>query len=233
MKTTIRSLLMTFAIVGGSVLLVAGQNCDAYFPMKKGSTREMKSYDKKDKLTGTSRQKVLDIQDIPGGMKITVHSESFDDKDKPVGSMDMGMKCENGIFTIDMRNYVDPSTMAGMQGMEVKMDASDLEMPSHLAAGQQLKDGYVHMTASNMGMTIMNLEIKILNRKVEAIENITTPAGTFSCVKLTYDTEVKLMGKTTAKGIEWFAKDVGSVRSETYDKSGKLLTYSVLTAMSN
>ena len=38
-------------------------------------------------------------------------------------------------------------------------------------------------------MASMDMSIKIYNRKVEAKEDITTPAGNFSCYKISYDME--------------------------------------------
>jgi hypothetical protein len=34
-----------------------------------------------------------------------------------------------------------------------------------------------------------------------------------------------------AKSTDWMAKKVGTVRSESYDKDGKLMGYTVLTSM--
>lgn len=39
------------------------------------------------------------------------------------------------------------------------------------------------------------------------------------------------MFTVAAKSTEWIAKKVGIVRSETYDKNGKLTGYMVLTSM--
>jgi hypothetical protein len=63
---------------------------------------------------------------------------------------------------------------------------------------------------------------------VDAIEDVTTPAGTFNCVKISYDIETKTFMTMRASGIEWYAKDVGVVRSESYNGKGKLTGYSVL-----
>ena len=62
----------------------------------------------------------------------------------------------------------------------------------------------------------------ITNRKVEAIETITTAAGTFDCVKISYDVESKMMFTIKAKGAEWYALETGLVKSESYDAKGKL-----------
>jgi hypothetical protein len=115
--------------------------------------------------------------------------------------------------------------------MEVTMDATDLDFPGDLSVGQTLKDGSITIKISSQGMAMMTMVVKIYDRKVEAIEDITTPAGTFSCYKMTSTIESKTMFTIIAKTTDWMAKNVGSVRSETYDKDGKLTGYMVLTSM--
>ena len=84
-------------------------------------------------------------------------------------------------------------------------------------------------------MANMTMTIKILNRKVESKESITTPAGTFSCFKITYDMEssTKIMGMNTnvkLSSIDYLAEGIGVVKTESYDKKGELSGYSLLTA---
>jgi hypothetical protein len=87
------------------------------------------------------------------------------------------------------------------------------------------------MNVSNQGMTMMNMVTKISNRKVDAMEEITTPAGKFNCAKISYDVETKMMMLIHMKGIQWISQKVGVVRSESYDQKGKLVGYSVLASI--
>lgn len=79
----------------------------------------------------------------------------------------------------------------------------------------------------------MNMSVRMYNRKVEAFESVTTPTGTFDCYKLTYDMDVKSIMKMTVKATQWVAKNVGAVKTESLDKNGKLVGYSLLTAFRN
>ncbi len=223
LSLSLTTILLIFA--GG----LKAQNCEAFYPMKQGSEREMKSYDKKDKLTGTNKQKVISVKDIEGGIAITVENQSFDSKDKLISMDNLTLTCQNGIFKVDMKNYLDPAAMKSMEGLEVSVDTRELEFPSDLQAGQQLRDGFIKMVASNMGIPMLTILVKIYDRKVDGMEDVTTPAGTFKCYKISQTTEVKSIGKYTAKNIDWISKDVGTVKSETYDKNDKLIAHSVLT----
>jgi len=77
------------------------------------------------------------------------------------------------------------------------------------------------------------MNVWITNRKVEAIEDITTPAGTFTCYKISSDVETKMMMKISIKSVEWYAKNVGTVRTESYNNNGKLTGYTLLTDFKN
>jgi hypothetical protein len=71
--------------------------------------------------------------------------------------------------------------------------------------------------------------VNLSNRKCAAIESVTTPAGTFECYKITQDVEAKAIVKVLATDITWLAEGVGVVKSESYDKKGKLMGSSQLT----
>jgi len=207
------------------------QECDPYYTNSEGSVREMTSYDKKDKITGTTVQTVKDVT-IQGGMtEWTIGVVSKDEKGKEVSSGDLKMSCENGIFKMDMRNFLDEEMLKSFEGMEVTMDASDLEYPSVLSPGMTLGDGQITVKVVNAGIPVMTMVVRIYDRKVEAVEDITTPAGTFPCYKMTSTVETKTMFSVTFRSVDWVAKKVGPVRSEAYDKGGKLISYMVLTSL--
>jgi hypothetical protein len=207
------------------------QDCVFYCPIKEGTKTEVKHYNAKDKIESTDKQTILSKTTIGNNVAITVKSESYDDKDKLVGSRDLKFECKNGVFFFDMKNLIDPATMSAYKDMEVKLTATNLDMPSALTVGKTLANGNVQMAVSSQGMNIMTMTVNITNRKVDANEKITTPAGTFDCFKISYDVETKMMFKVQTKAIDWVAKEVGVVRSENYDSKGKLVGYNVLTSI--
>lgn len=209
-----------------------GQNCEAFYPFKKGAVIETQSFNPKGKLTGWARQTILDVQHGTNSAAVLVKSETFDPKGKEQAAQELTMKCENGIFIMDMKGFIDPKTMGNSAEMEVKIDAKNMEFPAVLTSGMILKDASIRISMGSGGMTFMNIETRIFNRKVEGIESVTTPAGTFECYKISYESEVKAMVKVTVKGVQYIAKNVGVVRSENYDKNGKLTDYSVMSKIS-
>jgi hypothetical protein len=230
MKNTLLKIAASLLMIFGYFQLLA-QDCEPYYLPNEGAVREMASYDKKDKLTGTTIQTVKEVRKSGDKVEWTIGTVSKDDKGKEVSAGEMSMSCEEGIFKMDMKNFIDEQTLKSFEGMEITMDATDLDYPSVLVAGQSLKDGSITVKVTNQGMNIMTMVVKIYDRKVEAIEDMTTPAGTFLCYKMTSTIETKTMFSMVLKSTDWIAKNIGSVRSESYDKSGKPLGYTVLTSV--
>jgi hypothetical protein len=229
MKTLIRFAATLFMLISAFQMLA--QECQPYFMISEGAVRETASYDKKDKLTGTTVQTVKEIKTEGNKTEWTIGTVSKDAKGKETSSGDLSMSCEDGIFKMDMKNFIDEATLKSFEGMEITMDATDLDYPSALAPGQTLADGNVTVKVTSQGVPVMTMVVKIYDRKVVAIEDMTTPAGTFSCYKMTSTIETKTMFTVIAKSTDWIAVKVGSVRSESFDKNGNLMGYSVLTGI--
>jgi hypothetical protein len=210
---------------------IIAQDCPMYYPDKENTQMEYKQYDKKGGLSGSSVQKITGIKKAAGSTEAEISSESFDAKGKSLGSAKLTARCEAGVFYIDMKNYMSQQSADSYKDMEMTVEGGNLEMPWSMKAGDLLKNGDLKMSFSSGGMTVMNMTISITNRKVEAVENLTTPAGTFECYKISYDIATKMMINVKMKGVEWYAKNVGLVKSESYSTDGKLMGSNLLTGL--
>lgn len=225
-------LLLNFFLAMGCITSLIAQDCKVFFPVEKGTELTMKSYNAKDKLTGSTINKILDKQVDGNLLKVIYSSRSLDEKGKEIGSGQLEVRCEAGLFYIDMKNYLSDEMMAAYKDMTVEIETkNNMQFPSTLDIGTTLPDADITARISNQGIPMFAMVVKITNRKVEGKESITTPAGTFECYKMTYDVETKTMMTIKTKGAEWFAENVGSVRSESFDKNGKLYGYSVLESL--
>jgi len=226
-----KSFLLLVLFSGLICSLIVGQDCPMYYPVRENTQMEYKQYDKKGGLTGSSVQKITGIKTSANSTVAEISAEHFDAKGKSLGTVQLTAKCEAGIFYIDMKNYMSQQSSDQFKDMEMTVEGGNLEMPSDLKAGDVLKNGDLKMSFSNAGMTMMNMTISITNRKVEAVENVTTPAGTFECYKISYDIATKMMINVKMKGTEWYAKNVGLVKSESYNNDGKLMGSNLLTGL--
>ncbi len=224
-----KPLYIIFSLFVSVYFSLDAQDCKLYFPQNVGSVREMKTYDSKDKQTGKMMQEVLE-KDVKGNnVNIKVRTIVYDDKDAEVGNHEIEVRCEDGVFKIDMTDYLS-SMLQAYQSMEVEMKGDNLSIPANLNPGETLPDASVEVIVRSSTIQIMDMTVTIMNRKVEAKEKITTEAGTFDCYRISYnvDSKTKILHITT-RTVEWLAEDVGVVKSESYNKKDKLASYSVLT----
>jgi uncharacterized protein YfdQ (DUF2303 family) len=225
-----KPLLLIAIFCYSSISALRAQDCPMYYPDKENTQMEYKQYDKKGGLSGSSIQKITSIKKTAASTEIAVSAESFDAKGKSLGTANLKARCEGGVFYVDMSTYLNMQSTEAYKDMEMSVEGGNLEMPSGMKAGDALKDGNLKMSFSSGGMTIMNMTVSITNRKVEAVENVTTPAGTFECYKISYDIATKVGITMKMNSVEWYANKVGMIKSETY-KDGKLMGSNVLSAL--
>ena len=230
-KTILRNTTLLFIGIWLIVFQTIAQDCEPYIPMDEGVEFEMQSFNAKGKLESTSKQKVISKSVSGGDVEATIHNDVYDKKGKLQHSSDYKIKCKNGVFMVDMQTMINTEQTDAYASMEMTVDGDFLEIPSNPVVGQTLKDANLIIKFGTAETTIMTMRIKVTNRKVEAKENLTTPAGTFECYVISFDIETHLIFKIKASAKEWYSKGVGMVRSEQYNKSGKLMGYSELSSI--
>ncbi len=215
-------ILLTCIIVFSLTLLSSGQDCSFYYPQLVGARLLYQHYDKKLKPTGKSSHEVIAYNKTTTGAIATIKVESFDEKDKLLGESTIEVKCEAGVFYFDMKSFISPETLTAYKDMDIVVTTDNLEMPHLLKAGEKLKDGSLIMDISTNGFKIMTISVLVTDRVVESQESVTTPAGTFSCYKISEKVTSKVGLTVVSNNSEWYCEDVGLVKSETYSSDGTL-----------
>lgn len=219
-------ILITTLLLVGTVLSAQ----EIFFPSKVGTVLVYKTFDKKDKETSTVKYTVTDLKVSGKNMDITYEFESLDNKDKLVFKDEITIHKKGDILYLDMSNFINKAMFQqnGEISPEIKISGNNIQIPSSLKPGDVLPDANVDISMS-MGFMNMKASANVTNRKVEAKESITVKAGTFTAYKFTSDVSSSAMGiKMTSKSIEWFAKGIGVVKSESYNKKDKLQSYTEL-----
>lgn len=230
MKKLLLTSLFTILLVASSF----SQDCFKYFPSNKGTSLEYTNYDNKDKPTGTTLRTVLDKRTSGDSVIVNYQiSSTPNDADTTITYV-YDIACVNDKLLIDMTSYMNSSVYNSYPGMDFEIDGTNLDMPANPSVGQTLNNGNLTVKVLNNGMQMMAITTVISNRKVAAIETITTSAGSFEAIKITYDIEVA-MGfiKTKGSAAEWYSENYGIIKTESYDKKGKLVSYDVLTKIVN
>jgi hypothetical protein len=210
----------------------AQSDCHPYIPVSEGSTWEITNYSAKGKETGKIAYELLEKSSSGSDVTYKIKAITYDNKGEETFTTEFEAWCKGGQFQFDMAFKMDGSAMAAYENMDVDMDASEFELPSmNASAGTTLKDGTLSVQVGMNGATMFRMNVLVTDRLVESRESTDTPAGSFDCLVLSQRVSTKMIVKVEASSKEWYAKDVGMVRSESYNKKGKLTGYSELTKL--
>ncbi|MBL7966114.1 MAG: hypothetical protein JNK09_03890 [Prolixibacteraceae bacterium] len=217
-----KKLFLLTVIVFGILSLKAQET---FFPTKEGMVLIYKSFDKKDKLSGIMKYTIKKVNVSGSDIDITYLCESLDNKEKLVFKEEITVHQKGDVLYVDMGNLLNKSAFQqnGEIPAEVEVKGNNMEIPLNPSPGQTLPDANIEM-AMKMGFVNMKMSAAVTNRKVEAIEDISVSGGTFKCYKFSGDVNTVALGiKVQAKTVEWFAKGIGTVKTESYDKKGEMI----------
>ena len=225
-----KKLLLFTAIILCAILLKAQ---DTFFPTKEGTVLVYKTFDKKDKLTNAIQYTIKHVTISGNSIDITYQCESIDPKEKLVFKEDITIHQKGDKLYVDMSNFINKAAFQqnGEIPADVQVKGNNMEIPVNPQVGDVLPDASVEMSLK-MGFINMKVSADVTNRKVEAIEDVSVKAGTFKGYKFTSDVNSSALGiKIKAKNIEWYAKGIGTVKTETYDKNGSLQSHTELVEL--
>ena len=212
-----------------SNLIAQSGECTPFFTFKEGTQWEMHSFNKRDKLESKMAYKIIEVERSGGKLSAHVSSTVYDKKDKVLMDMDYWMHCEDGVYSVDLSSVLGADIMEGFEDMNMEIEGDPLILPSDLSVGMTLPDATTTMKVSSAGINIMSTDVQVTDRKVVDKGDVEVPAGTFEAyeIKSTQKIEAGFLNKEYDY-VEYYAPDVGMVRSETYDRKGKLDSYMVL-----
>jgi len=206
---------------------------ETFFPTKEGTVLIYKTFDKKDKLTNTVQYTIKQVNISGSDMDITYQCESIDPKGKLVFKEDITIHQKGDKLYFDMSNFINKAAFQqnGEIPADVQVKGNNMEIPLNPQPGDVLPDASVEMSLK-MGFINMKVSADVTNRKVEAIEDVTVKAGAFKAYKFTSDVNSSAMGiKVKANNMDWYVKGIGTVKTETYDKNGKLQSHTELVEL--
>jgi hypothetical protein len=120
---------------------------------------------------------------------------------------------------VDMKMSIPTQPGGPSANSDVKADNIYMEYPTSMSVGDALKDASMHMDMENNGMK-QSIDMEVFDRKVDAKEKVTTPAGSWDCFKISYKSKVRIktMGigmPMNIEGTEWFAPGFGVVKTQS------------------
>lgn len=217
--------------------LTTAGDCSGYYYLTDHAAIEMTTYGEDGTPSVTVSSVISKVSAIPGG---TASDFQTVVKDKDGNVLDQGSgtaKCQQGKLSIDMHQSMPSASMTQFQHMRVKADPSYIQYPSDMAVGQSLPDASYHMDIykKESDKRFATVDYTISKRKVAGQETVTTAAGSWNCFKITSDMTMRIkigIGIPMRFHVtEWFAPGFGIVKTADYNKKGKKMGYTELTAM--
>ena len=116
----------------------------------------------------------------------------------------------------DPAKYDSKARQAMAEELKLKGDNS-YTIKKHASAGESIPDR-TYSLISNM----LKNEINISGAAYMGEEKVSTTAGKFDCIKISYLKRTKIVLKTeTVRVTEWYAEGIGLVKSESYNTKGE------------
>ena len=232
MKRKILSLVIVSVVMTISGTGVSAQYI--FFPTKEGFTWVFADLDAKGKTGNYSRQTIKKSDGSGDNYTITYLFESLDKNQKPVGGQSQEIlytvNINNGVVELDLKSLLKST---GNDEALVEIEGDRLKIPPTLAIGDKLDDVKIIISMEAGGMKFKS-DMTLTEQQCIAIEDVTVPAGTFKCHKVTQTNTLTIMRRATiTKTVSWFAPDIGTVKTEEYDAKGKLQSSRVLHSVKN
>ena len=116
----------------------------------------------------------------------------------------------------DPAKYDTAARTAMREELKFKGDNS-LILKEHAKGGESMPD-----RSYSLIVNMLKNEITISGAAYMGEERVSTTAGKFDCIKISYLKRTKVLLKSTTHRItEWYAEGIGLVKSESFDMKGK------------
>ena len=198
---------------------------DAYFLYNEGAKLTIANTDTKGKHTGYSTLEVKEVVGSRSNCTVKYESMVYDKKMNPMLTAPMVQE-----FTVknDVVTY-DPQSMVGqvMQGMQVTVSGAPFSLPSNAKVGDTFPDYSITMNIAGIKTTS-----NVTGQKVVAAETITVDGRAIDCVVIEQTTTSKVLGMNQSGTQKtWYGKGYGSVKMETYNAKGKMVSGNILVGV--
>lgn len=116
----------------------------------------------------------------------------------------------------DPAKYDSKARQAMAEELKLKGDNSST-IKKHASAGESIPD-----RTYSLIFNMLKNEINISGAAYMGEEKVSTTAGKFDCIKISYLKRTKIVLKTeTVRVTEWYAEGIGLVKSESYNTKGE------------
>ena len=215
-----RLFLLTIAFMIG--ISVSAQKI--FFPTKTGTKLYYQMYDKKGKISNKIVYTIKEVKGSGDNLDITYQAEMLDDKDKVLYLDEVAIRQRGDKMFCDMSNFLNKAAFPQQEGEKptLEITGNNLEIPVVPVPSMTLPDAFISI-AMKMGIINLKMTANVTNRKVEAVESVTVEGGTFNAFKISSEVNSSILGiKVNTFGTDWYAYNIGIVKTVSLDKKGNV-----------
>lgn len=196
-------------------LTIGMQAQQPYYPTREGISLTYAEKNGKDKIEGYSQMTVTQTKVTDErNFSITTATRAMDDKKKEIFK-------EPIVATVHVRGGAvefDPSSMAGKMMAGMKITGESFTLPSDASVGTVLGDYSVTVSMGAIKTTTNFTDVRVTGKETLNIAGRSLECLIVECTALS-----KVMGmKQEATEKMWYARGIGQVKMEMYNKKGKL-----------
>ncbi|UYZ64227.1 TapB family protein [Hymenobacter weizhouensis] len=200
--------------------------------------------DGKGRRTGTLRQRVVHFGEEQNKKKTVttttalLKSGQYDARDRLLNMQDLTFRCRQDTSFTDGASELPQERLRSFRDRLFTYSPVPLAWPNQPTVGSTLPSGGTSVQVSSTAVDIARVYATVRNRRVAGgPAPLATPAGTFSCYQVEAQHETGTVARTdmtmrtAVRVVDYYSPTVGLVKSEVYDKNGKLERVRVLTAV--
>ena len=218
-------------------------DCAHPFGLREGQSFEYQLLDAKGKATGTWRYRVLTVRTDTAGKKksqvlttkVRLKSGLYDLTNQVLQQQDLTYFCRRDTVFTDGLNEINYDGLKSFRDRLLAYSGTPLAWPSQPRPGSRLPQGGVVVQVSSPSVAIAKIKTTLSQRKVLAgPAPVTVPAGTFNCYTVESQRELAtaartdLVLKSGGREVDYYDPAVGIIKTDYYDKGGKLVQTRVL-----
>ncbi|HEX8328273.1 MAG TPA: hypothetical protein VF629_12080 [Hymenobacter sp.] len=217
--------------------------CDHPFGLRESQNLEYRLLDAKGKATGTWRYRVLKISTDTLGKKsrrvattrVRMKSGLYDLGNRVKQQQDLTVFCRRDTTFTDGMAELNYDAMDSFRDRLKAYTPTPMAWPNQPTTSSALPNGGILVQVSSSAVAIAKVSSVVRQRKVLAGPMaVTVPAGTFTCYQVESQREyataarADLVMKSGGRTVDYYDPAVGIVKTEYYDKGGKLAQTKVL-----
>jgi len=219
----VRKLPVTLLLILLATGLAAQDDCRAVVNYRPGSAWTYQWYGANEKVTYQTIHRVVDYDagDQRSNLELLILN-AFQDT---VYRGQYAVRCKPEGLYQDLLAKLTPDMLSSLEGLALRAEDQGWLLPRGAHPGDTIPQSYSRITGYDQNVLVLELSLAVGPVVILAQEDLSTPAGGFSCVAMTYELLITQIVQKSFRLRDWFSPGVGVIRREVFDRRGNFFGY--------